>query len=330
VGAPATKEPGRLPCLNSDNCTSGVTILGAPVLSSYARKRAFAVEVNLRKLFESAPIERFAFITMTFWDKPSPAEASARFHSYWTHVLSEDFEEYVKILEAHVDGTPHFHIAARTRGFDIRSGFNFGYFDEYCRINSRRDIKEWDKRKLRAAARSEYGELGRNVELRRLHAKVKVTGKKYGVGRTEIVPVKTNSEGVSKYMGKYLTKASVLNGDGRKNRIVTYSKGFPKGASARFNWNSTHAKLWRLKLERFAVSQGCFSMEDLKFKFGPRWAWRLRDAIMNQEGVFEVKDYSKVQEKVIVVLRETTPEAGKSVVQRGSAPECWARGKRWE
>jgi hypothetical protein len=80
-------------------------------------------------------------------------------------------------------------------------------------------------------------------------------------------------------MGKYLTKDTYEEHDGRRTRLVTYSANFQRAASTRFNWNSPGAWLWRKKLEAFAINHGCFSLEDLKARFGPRWAYKCRMAI---------------------------------------------------
>jgi hypothetical protein len=285
-GVPAGLPAGTpLPCLNSDNCIQ--TAVVSP-LTAYGRKRAAAVLMNLEKFFSTGPLEWFTFQTMTFGRGVDLTQANKRFHSYWTNVLSEDFDQYIRILEGHKDGRAHFHSAVRSRGLDLRTGFNFAYH-ERCGEISKERIPESEKRKLRNKARAEFGDLGRNDELKRIHDKVALSREKYGVGRTEIVPVKT-VEGLPKYMGKYLTKETVLQVDGRKHRIVTYSQGWQKAATARFNWNSKGAQLWRRKVECWAITHGCFSLEDLKSKFGPRWAWQYREAILNQPGTFSYRD----------------------------------------
>jgi hypothetical protein len=237
--------------------------------------------LNLKKFFTSGPINLFAIIDMTFPDRPSAAEASKRFHSFWTNILSPHFDQYIRILEGHTDGSPHYHIAARTRGLDIRSGFNFQLHEELKKISARSDIPASEKQKLRNQLRRFLGDLGRSEALIEIHRAVETSRRSYGVGRTQIAPVRTNPEAVSRYLAKNLLKETVLNLDGRKNRIVTYSRGFQKAASARFNFNSGGSRLWRQKVKAFAAFHGCSDSNQLKEKFGPRWAWTCREAIVS-------------------------------------------------
>jgi hypothetical protein len=74
-------------------------------LSSYSKKRAEAVYLNLKKFFTSGPIDLFAIIDMTFPDRPSAEEASKRFHSFWTNILSPYFHQYIRILEGHSEAS---------------------------------------------------------------------------------------------------------------------------------------------------------------------------------------------------------------------------------
>jgi hypothetical protein len=289
--SPAGTAGEPLPCLNSDNCTESSSSLQ---LSAYGRKRAFAVVMDLDRLMQSGPIEEVVVIAMTFLGRPSPRQAAKKFHSFWTHELGKEFPEWMRILEPHKKGGVHYHLAARTAGVDIRSGFNFALYERVNQINSRQDIAESEKKLLRRQVRAELGVLTTNAELKRIHRMLNVKDKngrtvkdRYGIGRTEIVPIKTTVEQAAKYMGKYLTKEMVLSFDGRKNRIVSYSRGFRRAATTRFSWHTPGGQIWRRKVEKFAINQGCINLDDLKEKFGPRWAYQNREMILNQPGTFE-------------------------------------------
>jgi len=103
---------------------------------------------------------------------------------------------------------------------------------------------------------------------------------KYGLGRTEILPVKSSGEAIARYVGKYVSKHIGSRREEDKGvRLVAVSKGV-KGGTTAFAWNSLRSNLWRIRVREFAIMNGCFNLDQLRVTFGPRWAWVHYETIM--------------------------------------------------
>ena len=243
----AAPAPGSLPCLNSHNCTK-------VVLTTNARKTAFALTANVRRLVEVHGIERLLFNTLTFADHVVDGkEAQRRLHSLATHVLRERYSEWITVMERQKSGRIHYHLLCVTDS-DMRTGFNF----------------EEAANKIYSSA---------SVALRSEWSFWRKVAPAYGFGRTEQMPVKSTGEGIAKYVGKYIAKHIEQRvKEDRGLRLVRYSQG-AKSVSNQFAWNSPYARLWRAKLKWWARSYSVYEYDGLSERFGSRWAWKYREAI---------------------------------------------------
>lgn len=258
-GAP----PGvRLPCLNSNNCT------GSPLteaqkadlnrLSTSHRKTAFALAENVSRLCRVYGIERIGFLTLTFADHVTCAkEASRRYHSLRTHVLVGRYVETICVMERMKSGRIHYHLLV-VLAVDVRTGFDF----------------EQAANRVYASA---------NDKLRAEWTFWRSNARKYGFGRTELLPVKSNGEGLSKYVGKYIAKHIDARESRDKGvRLVRYSKG-ANACGTKFQFRSPRSRLWRWQVGEFAKRSGCTDLASIKERFGPRWAYHQRSYIMSLE-----------------------------------------------
>jgi hypothetical protein len=231
---------------------------GINELSTNHRKTAFKLSNCVSRLCGKYGIERIGFLTLTFADHVTCArEAGRRYNSLRAGVLAERYEETICVLERMKSGRIHFHLLVVMR-LDIRTGFNFTEASEgvYSSANGH--------------LRAEWGFWRR-------------TAKEYGFGRTELLPVKSNEEGLSKYVGKYIAKHVGAREDRDKGvRLVRYSRGASNGSVA-FMFASHRSRLWREQVKEFARRNGCASLDDLTEKFGKRWAYGQREAITSIE-----------------------------------------------
>lgn len=247
-------EGSDLPCQDSHKCTEGVA------LTPSAKRTAFALQENVAGMVERFGIERCGFLTLTFRDHVTcPKEAQRRMHSLRTHVLSERYAACITVMERQKSGRIHFHLLVAGE-HDIRSGVDFD-----------------------AIARGDYRSA--NAALRREWAFWRATAPKYRFGRTELLPVKSTREALSRYLGKYIAKHMGSRQDADRGvKLVRYVG--PKVASTRFGWVSPGATEWRLKLAAFVqmlFEAGAISHPTagaMSSKFGPRWVWKWRDSIM--------------------------------------------------
>lgn len=275
VGGEAERaEPARfpLPCLSNNNSNEGRNKglfdeeLQTP---SSVRKAEFVLRTEVRALAKAHGLERLGFFTLTFPKAVmNRVEASRRFNSLLTGVLRKRYKIGIRVLERHKSNGIHFHCVVVCDG-DIRSGFDFAACE-----NGKRDYSS------------------ANPYLRREWAFWRETVEKYGFGRHELKPVKSNAEGLAKYVGKYLGKHwAVRRPEDVGARLVSYWGYRGKSAAARrnagctFSWVNGGARIWRESLrdvDRLAghvcpayLEAGLDGPERLKRYFGRHWAWKL-------------------------------------------------------
>lgn len=261
------QAPAALPCLNRNNCTKEA----GKRLTPHGKKTAFALIQNIALLAEKHGIERIIFGTLTFKD-PLPGEkdpnrdfkeASKRFHSLATHILKGLFIEWITVPErGGKGGRLHFHLLGVVKD-DVRTGVDFEAF-------GRGDYSSapWPLKRLWAIFRDKRGQGKASA---------------YGFGRTEWMPIKSTTEGISKYTGKYIAKQF----EGRRPedkgmRLVRYTQG-ANNYRARFSWWSPRSRLWRRLLSQFAAENGVCDLDGMREKFGTRWAFKLRERIMARD-----------------------------------------------
>lgn len=271
---PADSTAAGVPCLNSNisiEITSPDALKGkngqalAPFakLSTQHRKSAFVLKESVQLLAEKFGLERVGFLTLTFRHHVlCPKEAQKRLNSLLSNVIKPRYSEYVGVMERQKSGRIHYHILVVLDG-DIRTGFKFD------------QIKNRDYSSASPYLRSEWSFWRK-------------TAPKYGFGRTELLPVKSNIEAMAKYVGKYISKhIDSRQADDKGVRLVRYSRGARAGTT-RFQFQSPGSFEWRRKLATFAqIVQDRFpdekisELSDLSKVLGKRWAYHHRDFILN-------------------------------------------------
>ena len=247
-----------LPCLNSNNSDDAAA---SPwnLLTGSHRKVAFCLQGEIMALVEQFGIERLGFLTLTFADHlVEIREASRRFNNLNRRVLKARYKRIVAVPERQKSGRLHFHCLV-VMDTDIRTGCDF------AAIASR------DYRSASAALKSEW-EFWRE------------TAPRYGFGRTELLPIKSTAEGISKYVGKYIAKHIDARIERDKAARLVHYIGYRRGERAfhpHMMFNSEHSWLWRQKVKAFARHYGIFDMEDFKKRCGPRWCYIFQDAIVH-------------------------------------------------
>ena len=232
------------------------------ILSTQHRKTAFILQESIQKLSERFGINKIGFLTLTFAEHiTSPKEAQKRLNSLLTNVIKKRYLEYVGVYERQKNGRIHYHLLVVLND-DIRTGVKF---------------QELAEKKYTSAPPS----------LRQEWSFWRLNAKKYGFGRTELLPVKSTVEAMSKYVGKYISKsieARTLQDKGQ--RLVRYSKGARAGTT-RFQFVSPGSTEWRRKTQLFAAFlsfksdedlQLC-NLEDMSTHLGKRWAYTYRNTI---------------------------------------------------
>lgn len=267
VAAPAPP----LPCLSSNICTRKDKL---NVLTGAHKRTAYMVAFEIEWLVREFGIERIGFFTLTFKDHVTDLrEAQKRFRSIRAHIIAKRYERSIGVWERHKSGRIHFHLVV-VLDKDILSGADFKAFERK------------DYRSANDALRAEWAFWRR-------------TCPKYRFGRHELMPVKSNAKGISRYVGKYISKYvnQRLPADkgARVVRFIGYKPG-TRHVTRRFSWNTANGWLWRHKVAAFAGRYGITGIEQMRMRFGPRWAYywqgeilgeRLDDAVFPSKAAFE-------------------------------------------
>lgn len=253
----------RLPCQDNHKCNDpqpefDIRDLGFP---KSAERTAHSLQLNVTAMCREHGIEKVGFLTLTFADHVlDPKEAQRRLHSLTTGVLKPRYGRTIRVFERQKSGRIHYHllIAVAT---DIRTGVDFSAFDK------------GDYRSASPALRSEW-------------AFWRSTAKKYGFGRTELLPIKSTDQAIGRYVGKYIAKhLGKRKNEDKGVRLVSYSGG--KCATTRFAWAGGKSKDYRAKLGRFVhmmFDSGAIrepTTKAMRQRFGARWNWHWRDSIIS-------------------------------------------------
>jgi hypothetical protein len=258
-----------LPCLyrnnsieNDKNTSQSVTseqMSKRLDLGKKYRKTSTALAFNVQCLAEKYPLKNLGFLTLTFKDNVQCyKEASKRFNSLSSNVLNVKYQAWMKVMERQKSGRIHFHLIVVLNG-DIRTGFDFP-----------------------AISRQDYSSAGKY--LRSEWSFWRSTAKKFGFGRTELLPIKSSSEAIGRYVGKYISKhLDSRIPDDKGARLVSYSKNM-RVMNTKFSWVTEGSQQWRAKVCAFAhfVSdrRGCPpTFESLRQELGPKWAYNHREFI---------------------------------------------------
>ena len=255
-----------LPCLNSNISIEIGREKGdftPPALSTQHRKSAFILKESVQGLADRFFLEHLGFLTLTFREHIiCPKEAQRRLNSVISNVIKPRYREYLGVFERQKSGRIHYHLLV-VLSSDIRTGFNFAALEN-------RDYSS------------------ASPQLRSEWAFWRHTAKKYGFGRTELLPVKSNIEAMAKYVGKYISKhVDCRQAQDKGVRLVRYSRGARIGTT-RFQFQSPGSQEWRRKVSTFAQivqnqhpEQRISELKDLSRVLGKRWAYHHRDYILN-------------------------------------------------
>lgn len=263
-----------LPCLKNNNCDSDY--LGSEEhlrkLRLSVLKQGYSLTLNVEEFFDTVGVERVGFLTLTtpdhlsYWNKAGWDEASKRYHNFMRRVLPSIFGDgfkWVKVMEPTIKGRIHFHLLVDC-GEDIRTGVN------------------WD-----AFAKGDYRSAPK--ALRKAWAILRERSSAYGMGRCELLPIRTNVEACKRYVGKYLNKGLVQEWgvnwtDTNKkrpahSRRISYSQGW-RVARSTFAWVDK-GREWRKAVAYVASVMGFTHPSEFVSQWGEKWAYHHGSAIMD-------------------------------------------------
>jgi hypothetical protein len=240
---------------------------GTNRLSSSQKKSSISLAWNIEAETEKHGISRLGFLTLTFRDNVTlMSEAQKRFNSLNSHFLKSHYKSYVAVKERTKKGRIHFHLVV-VLDEDIRTGFDFD-----------------------AVSRRDYSSA--NARLKKEWSLLRSVCKKYGFGRSELLPIKSTAEGISRYVGKYISKNVQQRPDEDKgSRLVNKSANFGI-SNTRFSMVNKGGRNWRHKCEIFAKKQSAYygkeiNMQNISDVLGKRWAYKYRDIILSYPDFYD-------------------------------------------
>ena len=241
-GAQATLP--RLPCLKSSNLNGRTN-----------RKPLFAAQQNMRGYVARVGEDRIGVLTVTTADEcRSLREFQRRWNSLMTNFVRRLWKSGVWVRERQVrTGNWHGHALVDV-GFEIRPGFPF---EEVARRNYR------------------------NVDgrVRDFWKQLREKAPRYGFGRTELLPIKSNSDWAIKYLTSYLGKALFSEKTvGEENSRLFGMWGCVRTAYSRFDWVS--GRIVRRKKAWLAWAHGLEGEDAFSRRYGNRWWFRLGESLM--------------------------------------------------
>jgi hypothetical protein len=95
----------------------------------------------------------------------------------------------------------------------------------------------------------------------------------YGFGINEVAPIYSNEEAVRKYLTKLDWMRSEWPFQERKSVQFWRCSTNLRSGSVRFSWNNDGGWLHRARIQAFAWTELCNSLDDLRRKVGPRWGY---------------------------------------------------------
>jgi hypothetical protein len=310
-------------------------------------KLARALAYNVRWMAETFGVERLGFLTLTvgevqtvprWWDDRRKEwrtekfiavvdreEAQRRFNSILNRIRVR-YRCGVSVTERHKAGGIHFHLIV-VLSFDAKTGFDFAAVKDGDYSSACPELKaEWDWWRDHQEA--------------------------YGLGRHELLPIRSNGEATGKYIAKYVQK-SFENREERDRgaRFVRYFGHWCKaerrwlesrlgdgGREMGPGWERSHrppmsgnhglcspaATAWRVRMKQIAAAWNIWIEEagqagsrfmdevNVKVTHGPRWAWSFTKRMRD----FVWVEAGRVREAIVEFNRETVElaaAAGRSV-----------------
>jgi len=239
-------------------------------------KSAFHLRQNGASFVQYWGPNHCLFFTITDEGNLHPTQFARRWNSFMVRngkwILS-----YIRVLEPQKQGRPHYHLLVAVEWDTQPDRFDWEAFDG-CQAERRTHGTTTLFRELRTQYKSSAA-----PELVCMWSLLRKVLPRYGLGRSELLPLRKGKEAISEYVGKYLEAGLTLRKHSWKGcRRVEFdrrAKGRWVSCCRPFAWHSIGAMIWRNRVGEVACALGVSDMDGIKRKLGSRWAYRMRDAI---------------------------------------------------
>ena len=247
---------------------------GAP--SGAEAKSAFHLRLNVASFVEHWGRDHCLFFTVTDEANLHPTQFARRWNSFLVR-NGAWIRSFIRVLEPQAKGRPHYHLLVAVTWNTRPEAFDWEAFDE-CPQERRQNGPTALFRELRARYK-----VSAAPELVAMWSLLRKVLPRYGLGRSELLPLRKGKEAISEYVGKYLEAGLVLRKHSWKGcRRVEFDRRAKNAwliCSRIFSWNSLGAKRWRKRLDELGRAFGISNTEGFRQKFGGRWAYHIRHTI---------------------------------------------------
>lgn len=246
---------------------------GKPVSRQVRRRQlqrartAVAIRANVHGIVQRFGIDRVGVMTLTFARHMDDARlAQTRLRSFRTGVLQRRYGGFLWVAERTRAGAVHFHVLVPTRDSIRPAG---------------RRTRELRRRSEAAA-----------IALRAEQQFLRTAAGRYGFGRIEFRPVRTNADALAHYFAKGFEDPDPARAPADHGvRMFAVSKSLSV-ANTRFSWLTQGGRQWRAKVAAHVaelVEQGVLpagaDLHSLTAVYGPAWALALRAEFINSADV---------------------------------------------
>jgi hypothetical protein len=243
VSAAPAADPA-LPSLKEDNC-----------IRAQRRKQLFVAQENLRRYIEKFGVNHVGVLTITTstecW---SSVAFQKKWHSFRSNIVVRLFATGMWVRERQPrTGNWHCH-AIVNFGHDIRTSFPFDQVEHRFYAN------------VDPALRAIWKQLRQKAEV-------------YGFGRTELLPIRQNAAGCSRYLTKYLSKSFVTEkafGEEKGRLFGVWGK--VRFVHSGFDWVAN--RIMRKRKAWLAATADLNDIVAFTGLYGPRWWLMIGDALM--------------------------------------------------
>ncbi len=250
------------------------------VREGHERKACFQLRSHVENFVEHWGRERSAFWTITDEEGIHPKEFAKRWNSFLANE-GEWISGFLKVLEPQKNLRPHYHNLVAVPWDMKPDSFDWASFHASCAEYSAHGYTAEFHRLKKLYVESAP------PQVRAMWKRLRKTLPRYGLGRSEFLPIRKGSEAISEYVGKYLDKAFGLRVDAWKGvrRFETdrRTSGEWRRCSRQFSWVSPGASFWRARLSQLGAAVGAADISDFKRILGPRWAYQMRGAVISAE-----------------------------------------------
>jgi hypothetical protein len=242
----------------------------------------WAMEQNIEYMARKHGFNRLLFGTLTPCPKVYDIKEAQRLFNSFANWVRPRFPDAIVGVHRGKDGFVHFHYVV-VAPVDVRTGFDF----EAVKRKDYASVSPWLRREWAAWREvTNYNGLrdGRHQDGQ---GRTIPAADYPGIGRCELVPIRTTAKQAGRYLASYIGKGSVMRYfEDKGARLVRYW-GDSRCVWGQFAWCGPRSWLQRAQMRQCAlIEEKCASPEEMREKYGRHWWFHNKEKFERQFLVF--------------------------------------------